>query len=208
MIFDGRHIDLTKQIIAKLFALNPAALDCHKIPDTCRNADSLLDDRQGCCGYFEHKGYLAEGLALGISRLKDASFSSGRFPVRTHVVVNCHIRRLCPERLKVTLNIFDDGSATHAINVDFQNGNGGPVRIVGQLILDDPIKRDFIAIAGVDHSPRQQDNVSLAIANRIDAQRVRDAESSRFTSAKLTSAKSSRAALQIFAMHLKEVIEH
>jgi hypothetical protein len=55
------------------------------------------------------------------------------------MIIDCHIRRLRPKSLKVALDIINDGSSTHTINVNIEDRNGGAVGIVGYLVSNDPL---------------------------------------------------------------------
>src|SRR5437773_150193 len=43
------------------------------------------------------------------------------------MLIDSHVRRLRPERLKVSLDIVNDGGPTHAIKVYVEDGNSGAV---------------------------------------------------------------------------------
>ena len=64
MILEGRNIDLAKQIVPELLALNTDALDRHEVPGAGRHADALLDRRQGRCRYFDDERNVTEHQTL------------------------------------------------------------------------------------------------------------------------------------------------
>src|SRR5262249_38397017 len=112
-----------------------------------------------------------------------------------------------PERLKVALYIVDDGGPAHAIKIDVEDGSGGPVGIVGRLILHGPLDGNVFAVAGAYHVPRQHDDVPFAVADGIHVQRVGDAEGCRLAGAELAPAGPPRTPLQVLAVYLKKVLE-
>ena len=85
------------------------------------------------------------------------------------MLIDSHVRRLRPERLKVSLDIVNDGGPTHAIKVYVEDGNSGAVGIVGRLILDGPVDRNLFAIAGIYHVSGEHDDIPLAVVDGVDA---------------------------------------
>src|SRR5262245_40568949 len=123
------------------------------------------------------------------------------------MIVDSHVRRLCPERLKVSLDVVDNGGPTHLIKIDVENGNGGAIRIVGRLIPDGPLDGNLFAVAGADHIAGQHDDVPLAFADGVHLQGAGDAKGRRLAGAERTAAGSAWPALQVLAVHLKKMVE-
>src|SRR5262249_54392120 len=91
--------------------------------------------------------------------------------------------------------------------VDIKNGNCGSIRIVGLLVLNNPLDRNLFTLAGIDHVPREHDDISPSVASCVHLKRVRNAEGGRFSGAEFASSVAPCPAVEVLAMHLEEMVE-
>src|SRR5260221_14680297 len=123
------------------------------------------------------------------------------------MIVDGHRRGAAAECLKMTLDVFDDRSLFDAVQVDIEDRACRAIRVLDRFVPHLPIDRDVLAAASLDHLAGQRYCVSLPIANRIDAERVRDSEGCRLPRSEFSPAGPAGEAVEVLPMHSKEMIE-